>query len=109
MPATVLVSDSWHCRHCTLQTTDTVFHTGNFVAPLTFKEEDAPAYGPGFVVVVATASATAVLGVIYRYLCVWENARRDKTCSEGYDHAYEDDVTDTKVSSLKTVGNVPIG
>lgn len=37
--------------------------------------------------------------VVYRYLCVWDNHRRDKTgVMEAYEHAYEDDLTDKKVN-----------
>ena len=70
---------------------------GNFVGPLLFKPEDAPVYAPGFVAVLATSIAAAALAVVYRYVCLWENAKRDKTGTmEGFDHAYEDDLTDMK-------------
>jgi hypothetical protein len=70
---------------------------GNFVGPLLFKPRDAPVYAPGFVVVLATAIAAAVLTVVYRYVCIWDNRRRDKAGTlEGFDHAYEDDLTDVK-------------
>ncbi|KAM0275740.1 hypothetical protein ACHAQH_007458 [Verticillium albo-atrum] len=70
---------------------------GNFVGPLVFKKQDAPRYVPGFIVVVITSLAAGVLAVVYRYVCVWDNRRRDKSgVSEGFDHAYEDDLTDTK-------------
>lgn len=47
---------------------------------------------------VITAIATAVIAVFYRYLCIWENKRRDKAgVMEAFEHAYEDDVTDRKV------------
>jgi len=73
---------------------------GNFAGPLLFKPADAPEYVPGFIAVVATSIAAAVLSIVYRFLCVWENRRRDKTGTlEGYEHAYEDDMTDRKVSS----------
>ncbi|RVX66329.1 hypothetical protein B0A52_09760 [Exophiala mesophila] len=68
---------------------------GNFVGPLVFKPEDAPRYVPGFIVVVITAIIAGVLAIVYRFVCVWENARRDKTGTmEGFEHAYEDDLTD---------------
>lgn len=71
---------------------------GQFVGPLLFKPEDAPTFGPGFKAVLITASATAGLAVFYRYLCKWENAKRDKAGTmEAFEHAYEDDVTDRKV------------
>ncbi|KAH7152586.1 major facilitator superfamily domain-containing protein [Dactylonectria macrodidyma] len=51
----------------------------NFVRPLVFKKDKAPRYESGFAVVVVTAIA------------------RDKTGTlEGFDHAYEDDLTDKK-------------
>lgn len=40
----------------------------------------------------------AVLAIVYRYVCLWENKRRDKLGTEAFDHAYEDDLTDMKVS-----------
>lgn len=49
--------------------------------------------------VVATAIAAAVLAIAYRFICIWENNRRDKTGTlEGFEHAYEDDLTDKTVS-----------
>lgn len=76
---------------------------GNFTGPLVFKEEDAPSYGPGFAVVLATTIASMVLMLIYRIVCIRENKRRDKTgIMEGYEHAYEDDFTDRKVINLYT-------
>lgn len=44
-----------------------------------------------------TAIVAALLAIVYRYVCMWENKRRDKNCAEAYDHAYEDDLTDRKV------------
>jgi hypothetical protein len=36
--------------------------------------------------------------LVYRWLCVWLNRKRDKTgIMEGFDNAYEDDLTDMKV------------
>jgi hypothetical protein len=70
---------------------------GNFVGPLLFKPEDAPAYGPGFVAVLGTSIAAAVLAVVYRYVCIWENKRRDKAGTmEAFDNAFDDDLTDMK-------------
>lgn len=49
-------------------------------------------------VVVITAIATILLALVYRYLCVFQNKRRDKAgVMESFEHAYEDDVTDKKV------------
>ena len=45
-----------------------------------------------------TAAASAVLSLVYRFICTWENRRRDEAgISEGYEHAYDDDVTDKRV------------
>jgi hypothetical protein len=73
--------------------------TGNFVGPLAFKNEDAPRYQPGFIVVVVTSIVAALLILVYRYVCVWYNRKRDETGTlEGFDNAYDDDLTDMKVS-----------
>ena len=73
---------------------------GNFVGPLVFKPEDAPRYIPGFIVVTITAIAAGVLAVIYRFWCSWENKKRDNAgIMEGFEHAYDDDLTDRKVRS----------
>ncbi|KAF2013611.1 MFS transporter [Aaosphaeria arxii CBS 175.79] len=70
---------------------------GNFVGPLLFKPEDAPVYAPGFVAVLITAIVAAALSVVYRFFCVWENRRRDKSgTTEAFDNAYDDDLTDMK-------------
>lgn len=72
--------------------------TGNLVRPLLFKTEDAPGYAPGFVATFTTALAAGLLALVYRYVCVWDNKRRDNAgIEESYDHAYEDDMTDLKV------------
>lgn len=65
---------------------------------MVFKNSDAPGYAPGFIVTVVTSIAASVLAIVYRYVCIWENGRRDKSgVGEGFDHAYEDDLTDMKV------------
>jgi len=70
---------------------------GNFVGPLIFKPADAPEYGPGFLTVVITSIISALLSLVYRMVCVWENKKRDKAgMAEAYEHAYEDDLTDKK-------------
>ncbi|CRK20586.1 hypothetical protein BN1723_000399 [Verticillium longisporum] len=70
---------------------------GNFVGPLVFKKQHAPRYTPGFTVVVITSVIAGLLAVAYRFVCVWDNRRRDKSgVTEGFDHAYEDDLTDVK-------------
>ena len=82
--------------------------TGNFVGPLAFKNEDAPRYQPGFIVVVVTSIVAALLILVYRYVCVWYNRKRDETGTlEGFDNAYDDDLTDMKVS-LHRVYNVAL-
>lgn len=76
---------------------DTNRLVGNFVGPLLFKPQDAPAYGPGFVAVLITAIAAAILIIVYRFVCVWDNRKRDRSGTlEGFEHAYEDDLTDRK-------------
>lgn len=40
------------------------------------------------------------MALVYRFVCMWENKRRDKIGAEGFDHAYEDDLTDMKVSAI---------
>lgn len=69
---------------------------GNFVGPLLFKTKDAPKYASGFVAVVITSILAGLLAIVYRYVCIWENKRRDKKGVEAFDHAYEDDLTDMK-------------
>ena len=65
---------------------------------MTFRPQDAPHYALGFELVLITSLAAGVLLVVYRYLCVWENRNRDKAgIAEGFEHAYEDDLTDKKV------------
>lgn len=74
---------------------------GNFVGPLCFKKGDAPRFEPGFIVVVVTSIIAGLLALVYRGLCMWSNSKRDKAgTTEGFDHAYEDDLTDKKVSRL---------
>ncbi|KAK4495150.1 hypothetical protein PRZ48_013477 [Zasmidium cellare] len=67
---------------------------GNFLGPLVFKATEAPEYRTGWITTVATLSATIVLILAYRFVCVWDNKKRDQAGSEGFDHAYEDDFTD---------------
>jgi MFS family permease len=83
------------CLFVDLNWTLLIFCIGNFVGPLLFKPADAPVYAPGFVAVLITSIAAALLIIVYRYVCIWENKRRDKTGTmEGFEHAYEDDLTD---------------
>lgn len=44
------------------------------------------------------------LTVVYRQYCVWENSKRDKAgTAEGFEHAFEDDVTDMKNPQFRYV------
>lgn len=43
---------------------------GNSVGPLLFKPKDAPVYVPGFITVLATSTRSAVLALVYRYVCI---------------------------------------
>jgi hypothetical protein len=71
--------------------------SGNFVGPLLFKPEDAPVYAPGFIAVLITAIVAALLSIIYRYVCIMENRKRDRSGTmEAFEHAYDDDLTDMK-------------
>lgn len=73
---------------------------GNFIGPLVYRKEDAPRYIPGFIVVVVTSLAAGLLAMTYMLVCKWSNKRRDEAgVLEGYDNAYEDDLTDKKVKS----------
>jgi hypothetical protein len=77
---------------------------GNFTGPLLFKEADAPRYTPGWRATFGTTVAALTLVVVYRFFCLWENKRRDKSgVLEAYDHAFEDDVTDKKVCSFNSL------
>lgn len=72
---------------------------GNFVGPLIFKRQDAPRYEPAFIIVTVTAIVAAILVLVYRFICIWDNQRRDASgTAEAFDHAYEDDFTDKTVS-----------
>lgn len=69
---------------------------GNFVGPLIFQAEDAPEYAPGFIAVLITSIVVALLAIVYRYLCIWDNENRDKSSTEGFENAFEDDLTDKR-------------
>lgn len=72
---------------------------GNIIGPLVFREQDAPRYKVGFIVVVASTLAAALMLLAYRYVCLADNRRRDRAgFMESFEHAYEDDLTDLKVS-----------
>lgn len=71
---------------------------GNFVGPLCFEPGDAPRYPKGFLIVVITSIVAGGLAMVYRWFCAWLNHKRDKTgVMEGFENAYEDDLTDMKV------------
>lgn len=68
-----------------------------------FTEKDAPRYTPGFTVLVATSLVSVLLGVFYRFLCVYSNRKRDREgTEESYENAYEDDFTDKTVGFFST-------
>jgi hypothetical protein len=72
---------------------------GNIIGPLVFREQDAPRYKVGFIVVVASTLSAALFLLAYRYVCLWHNRKRDRAgFTESFEHAYEDDLTDIKVS-----------
>ncbi|EFQ27212.1 uncharacterized protein GLRG_01707 [Colletotrichum graminicola M1.001] len=48
-----------------------------------------------------TMPVAGVLGLVYRFVCTWQNNKRDKAgIVEGYDHAYKDDLTDLKLQRV---------
>ncbi|SMY30013.1 unnamed protein product [Zymoseptoria tritici ST99CH_1A5] len=68
---------------------------GNFVGPLLFIESEAPYYTTGWIATITTMVLAISLTVLYRFVCVWENRKRDREGTrEAFDHAYEDDWTD---------------
>ena len=72
---------------------------GNFVGPLVFTPDDAPRYPKGFIIVVVASIVALLLSLVYRFLCIASNRRRDKEGhEESFDHAYDDDLTDKTVS-----------
>lgn len=75
---------------------------GNFIGPLLFMDKDAPVYGPGFAAVASTSGAASVLFLVYRYVCLYYNRKRDRAgIPEKFDNAYDDE-TDMKVSLCLT-------
>lgn len=84
------------------------FSTGNFVGPLIFRKEDAPYYARGFIITFVTALVAGLLAIVYRFVCIIENRRRDRSgIAESYDHAYEDDMTDMKVCVMTSKRVLP--
>jgi hypothetical protein len=56
-----------------------------------FKPKDAPTYAPGFIAVLATSTAAALLAIAYRFLCIRENCHRDRSDTQEYPvHAHDD-------------------
>ena len=48
---------------------------------------------------VGTSIAVVALSMLYRFVCIRDNRKRDETGTlEAFDHAYEDDLTDKTVS-----------
>jgi hypothetical protein len=60
----------------------------------------APQYASGFLITTVTSVVAALLALVYRYVCLWENKKRDKLGAEAFDHAYDDDLTDMKVGRI---------
>lgn len=54
---------------------------------------------PGFIVVVVTSIVAGLLAIVYRFLCVYSNKKRDAENEESFDNAYDDDLTDKTVSA----------
>lgn len=71
-------------------------HPGNVVGPMFFKPEDAPTHTPGFIAVLATSSAAALLARVYRSLCIRDNCHRDGSGTQECAKRTLDDVADRK-------------
>ena len=93
------------CSLCDIYLSLTNDASGNFTGPLLFRVKDSPEYVPGFIAVVITSIIAALLSIVYRIVCMWDNKRRDKLGAEAFDHAYEDDLTDMKVSLYATTSS----
>lgn len=77
------------------------FCVGSFVAPFFFRDSDAPRYKLGFSIVVVGSVVGAVCILAYRVVCVYQNRKRDRSgIAESFEHAFEDDLTDKRVSTL---------
>lgn len=85
------------CQHHNFGKIADCYHVGNFIGPLLFKAEESPKFGSAWAAVVGTTLASIVCIMLYGLACVWDNRRRDRMGSEGFEHAYEDDLTDVKV------------
>jgi hypothetical protein len=63
-----------------------------------FRSQDSPGYTLGFIIVVITSIVASLLGLLYRFVCIMENKKRDEMgVMEGFDDAFNDDSTDKKV------------
>lgn len=61
---------------------------------------DALRYVAGFITVVVTSFGAGVTVLVCRLICVRQNRKRDDSgTSEGYENAYQDDLTDKTVRS----------
>lgn len=69
---------------------------GNFLGPLVFKQSEAPTYRTGWITTVTTSICAAILAIVYRFVCWYDNKKRDRQGVEAFQHAYEDDLTDKK-------------
>lgn len=69
-----------------------------------FMQAESPLYSTGWTVTTVMTAACAITAVLYRYVCKMENARRDKGgTEEGFEHAYEDDLTDRKNKQFRYI------
>jgi hypothetical protein len=64
------------------------------VGPMLFKPEDAPVYAPGFIAVLATSIVAALLAIVYRFVCIRENGRRDESGAQECLASAREDVGD---------------
>ncbi|EMD66057.1 hypothetical protein COCSADRAFT_294534 [Bipolaris sorokiniana ND90Pr] len=76
---------------------------GNVMGPMLFKPEDAPTYAPGFIAVLATSSAAALLARVYRSLCIRDNCHHDGSGTQKCAKRTLDDVGDRKKRQFKYV------
>lgn len=69
--------------------------TGNLIGPFLFLQSETPLYPTGWAVTTALTACTIVLAVVYRFVCIGSNKKRDNAgFNEAFEHAYEDDLTD---------------
>lgn len=71
---------------------------------MVFLSKEAPGYPTGWKTTVGCSAATCALALCYRFLCVWENRKRNSTgIMEGFDNAYQDDLTDKRNPQFRYV------